>query len=46
MPAKPSEDLGALINIADSGTATQSTVGWGGSASRAIDGNIASEYNQ
>ena len=37
---KPSEDLGPLVNIAEDGEATQSNVGWGGVADRAIDGNI------
>ena len=44
--AKPSEDLGPLINIAEDGEATQSSVGWGGVADRAIDGNINMEYSK
>jgi poly(beta-D-mannuronate) lyase len=33
-----------LINVALNGTATQSSTGWGGSASRAIDGNTSGLY--
>jgi len=40
----PSEEVGAYINVAENGVASQSSTGWNGVADRAIDGNADSNY--
>ena len=42
----PTLDLGDLLNIAEEGTASQSSTGWNGVPGRAIDGDISMRYKR
>ena len=40
----PSEEVGAYVNVAENGVASQSSTGWDGVADRAIDGDANPDY--